>query len=184
MNIDLCQGISSYVENGVKVYGFETIHEKSIVIISLDPFSGEFLDGSYEVNCLEVLPRVLGKQVDIDKELLYKDKILKCFRDIRKSHNQDDICIYLDSLINGFYKGNINVIYIPNIRTYAILNKKEYGGWTAMDFCPSCGARFPERLDTKLTEILRNEYGLDSWKDYKNAPHEFHTDEWWRNRGL
>ena len=184
MNIDSCLGISSYVENGIKVYGFETIYENSIVIISFNPFSGEFLDGSYEMNCLELLPKLLGKQVSVDKEFLYKSDILESFREVRKLHGDDSICVYIDSLVNGYYKGNINVIHIPNIRTYAILNKKEYGGWTAMDYCPFCGAKFPERLDEKLSEILRNEYGLECWKDYKKAPHEFWTNEWWKKRGL
>jgi hypothetical protein len=48
--------------------------------------------------------------------------------------------------------GMTSIIHIPNIRTYAILNKKEYG--------------------------------LGSWKDYKKAPPEFQTDEWWKNRRL
>ena len=53
-----------------------------------------------------------------------------------------------------------------------------------MDYCPFCGAKLPERLDSKLTEILQKEYGLTSWRDYKKAPKEFHTDEWWKKREL
>jgi hypothetical protein len=53
-----------------------------------------------------------------------------------------------------------------------------------MDYCPFFGTKFPERLDDELTEILRKEYGLGSWKDYKKAPPEFQTDEWWKNREL
>ncbi|MDR2666959.1 MAG: hypothetical protein LBB34_02485, partial [Holosporales bacterium] len=80
--------------------------------------------------------------------------------------------------------GITSIIHIPNIRTYAILNKKEYGGFDPINYCPFCGAKLSERLDEKLTEILRSEYGLDSWKDYKKAPQEFQTDEWWKKRGL
>jgi hypothetical protein len=87
-------------------------------------------------------------------------------------------------LKDGDEEGLTSIIHIPNIRSYAILNKKEYGGFEPIDYCPFCGAKFPERLDQKLTEILQKEYELDSWKDYKKAPHEFHTDEWWKKRGL
>ena len=87
-------------------------------------------------------------------------------------------------LKGGKKEGMTSIIHIPNIRTYAILNKKEYGGFEPMDYCPFCGAKLPERLDSKLTEILQKEYGLTSWRDYKKAPKEFHTDEWWKKREL
>ena len=91
---------------------------------------------------------------------------------LRKQHI-NDVCSAILENINLEDGHGCPLAYIPNIRTYAILNKKEYGGWTAMDYCPFCGARFPERLDEKLSEILRSEYGLECWKDYKKAPHEF-----------
>ena len=100
-------------------------------------------------------------------------------------HTQNYVCSdLLNFLKGGDEEGMTSIIHIPNIRTYAILNKKEYGGFEPMDYCPFCGAKLPERLDGKLTEILQKEYGLNSWKDYKKAPHEFHTDEWWVKRGL
>jgi Zn-finger nucleic acid-binding protein len=58
------------------------------------------------------------------------------------------------------------------------------GGFEAMNYCPFCGAKFPERLDGELSKILQTEYGLESWKEYKKAPKEFKTDEWWKKRGL
>jgi hypothetical protein len=84
------------------------------------------------------------------------------------------------------------VIYLENIRTYGLLKSKvfdvetydintknEYCDFEPINYCYFCGAKFPDRLDEKLSEILRSEYGLESWKDFKRAPHEFHTDEWW-----
>jgi hypothetical protein len=89
------------------------------------------------------------------------------------------------------------VVYKSNIRTYGILrernfkdgywvegNKAEYCDFELVNYCDCCGAKLPERLDQTLTEILQKEYGLDSWKDYKKAPEEFHTDAWWKKRGL
>ena len=100
-------------------------------------------------------------------------------------HTYPSVCTELSWFLKGGdEEGMTSIIHIPNIRTYAILNKKEYGGFEPMDYCPFCGAKLPERLDGKLTEILQKEYGLNSWKDYKKAPHEFHTDEWWKKRGL
>jgi hypothetical protein len=85
----------------------------------------------------------------------------------------------------GGLENAIGLIYIPNIRTYAILNRVKYkAGFSAINYCPFCGAELPGGLEEELTKILQNEYGLESWKDYKKAPHEFHTDEWWKKRGL
>jgi hypothetical protein len=103
----------------------------------------------------------------------------------KSEHLGDGVCSEIfDFLRGGDHPYVTLIIHIPNIRTYAILNKKECGGFEPMDYCPFCGAIFPQRLDNQLTEILRSEYGLDSWKDYKKAPAEFHSDKWWRKRGL
>jgi hypothetical protein len=101
-----------------------------------------------------------------------------------KTQHGTGVCSILEQQLNPEDAHGIPLKYFPNIRAYAILNKKKYGGFEPMDYCPFCGAKFPERLDAKLTEVLRSEYGLKSWEDYKKAPHEFHTDEWWRKRGL
>jgi hypothetical protein len=108
-------------------------------------------------------------------------------------HNNGGICGALLYSVED----DIPITYVPHLRMYGILKKCDFEGeyWLQkmkaeyceiepMDYCPFCGAKFPERLDGELTEILRNEYNLGSWKDYKKAPHEFHTDEWWRKRGL
>ena len=143
-------------------------HGFGIIIILFDPWSGNLLEESYR-NYMEWL----------DDDLKVKENI-----QIKKKHS-NNICDSLSCYVNGGHdSGMTSIIHIPNIRTYAILNKKEYGGFEPMDYCPFCGAKLPERLDEKLTEILQKEYGLSSWKDYKKAPHEFHTDEWWKKRGL
>ena len=81
----------------------------------------------------------------------------------------------------GGLENILGLIYVPNIRAYILLNNHIYkSGYEYLDYCPFCGSKFPERLDDKLSEILK----LESWKDYKKAPSEFHTDEWWRKRGL
>jgi hypothetical protein len=143
------------------------------------------------------------------EELRGKDWLFKIFEEDRKLHSKERYCTSLESLTKYGERCDTSLIEIPNIRVVAVLNKRKYGGWTskqfelfsqrngyqglekwefdgwtALDFCPFCGASLPERLDKKIIEVLRDEYGLTSWKDYKKAPHEFHTDEWWRKRGL
>jgi hypothetical protein len=80
----------------------------------------------------------------------------------------------------------INLVYFQHVRLYVLLNNPVFcdSGFESMNYCPFCGAKFPKRLDEELSKILRSEYGLESWKDYKKAPAEFHSDEWWKKRGL
>jgi hypothetical protein len=142
-------------------------------------------------------------------DLPEKDWLFKIFEEDRKLHSKERFCTSLESSTRYGERCDTSLIEIPNIRVVAVLNKRKYGGWTskqfelfsqrngyqglekwefsgwtALNFCPFCGASLPERLDKKIIEVLRDEYSLTSWKDYKKAPHEFHTDEWWRKRGL
>jgi hypothetical protein len=144
-------------------------HGVCVIIVFFDPWSGVLLEGSFK------------DYMDCRLEIAEK---LDIIREIEKKHDAG-LCSSLSYYIDGGEDNGLTpLIHIPNIRTYAILNKKEYGGFEPMDYCPFCGAKFPDRLDEELTSILRSEYGLDSWKGYKRAPHEFHTDEWWKKRGL
>jgi hypothetical protein len=103
----------------------------------------------------------------------------------RNSHLTKNICDNLSPFLKGGEReGKVPIIHIPNVRIYAILNKKKGGGFESMDYCPFCGAKFSRRLDEELTKVLQIEYDLKSWKDYKKAPAEFHSDEWWKKRGL
>jgi hypothetical protein len=143
-------------------------HGLCVITVVFDPWSGNLLDGSFRdlMDGLET-PEKQG----VIKEIEQKHSAGLC----------SSLSYYMDG---GEDNGLTPLIHIPNIRTYAILNKKEYGGFEPIDYCPFCGAKFPKRLDEELTNILRSEYGLDSWKDYKRAPQEFHTDEWWKKRGV
>ena len=189
-------------------------HGVETIAINFDPWSGKEIRCIYDydmvknyedgINVEEQLLEECKKDVYIYNVNLLKNELrefLKRFgpvdsiksrkwwdeeiRTLRCEHEYKNSCNDISRFLKGGEEeGMTPLIHIPNIRTYAILNKKEYGGWTAMDYCPFCGAKFPERLDEKLSEILQNEYGLESWRDYKKAPHEFWTDEWWKKRGL
>ena len=144
--------------------------------VFFDPWSGKEIDGTYAV---------YKEDNEEENSEIARNNWEKEIRAEVQKHNYPTVCWELALFLKGGdEEGMTSIIHIPNIRTYAILNKKEYGGFEPMDYCPFCGAKLPERLDEKLTEILRNEYGLQSWRDYKKAPHEFHTDEWWKKRNL
>lgn len=78
----------------------------------------------------------------------------------------------------------INFIYFPDTRDYAIPYKaRRGGGHQLIHFCPWCGSNLPETLGSKMMEILRCEYGIKTY-ERKDLPKEFRTDEWWKKRGL
>ncbi|MCR4555404.1 MAG: hypothetical protein K5766_01165, partial [Alphaproteobacteria bacterium] len=137
-------------------------HGTAGYILFFDPWSGMPMEESFQT---------LELDESIDKNQWLNDRLKE-----RKCHDAVNIvCSLLTSFLkDGEEEGMTSIIHIPNIRTYAILNKKEYGGFEPMDYCPFCGAKLPERLDDRLTEILQKEYGLNSWRDYKKAPAEFH----------
>ena len=65
-------------------------------------------------------------------------------------------------------------------------NKSTAISCMTIDFCPRCCAKLSDLQDT-WEKILLNEYGLDEpYHDdqFKKIPKEFHTDEWWKKRGL
>jgi len=149
------------------------------------------MDMEIDLNiCLE---RVKNENISSYKDQLiwwnkYKEKALK-------NHG-------IDNDLKEDIEEDVPFIYHPEIRTFGILKKRKFSmkifGMSLEDFmesklriefvpvnyCYLCGTKLPERLDDKLTEILQKEYGLTSWRDYKKAPKEFHTDEWWKKRGL
>ncbi|MDR3317751.1 MAG: hypothetical protein LBS71_03025 [Puniceicoccales bacterium] len=95
-------------------------------------------------------------------------------------------CDLLTIFTNGdtVLNGAVNLIYFSNVRLYALLDNHVFhdDNFEPIDYCPFCGFKFPRRLDEELTKILQTEYGLESWKDYKKAPEEFHSDKWWKER--
>ena len=189
-------------------------HGLGVIRINFDPWSGNELFFQYDADILSDIERSMGTEKSLYDEFHYPcyvhnyNLLKKNFIDFinkfgkpdtatsrewwnakienyREQHATSGTCSSLtDYLKGGDDEGMTSIIHVPNIRTYAILNKKEYGGFEPMDYCPFCGAKLPTRLDEKLSEILQNEYGLKDWHDYKKAPHEFHTNEWWIKRGL
>ena len=76
------------------------------------------------------------------------------------------------------------IFYNERLREYGI---EEYDSDTlrGMTYCYHCGTKLPESLRDLWFNTLRNEYRIERpSKEYKKAPKEFHTDEWWKKRGL
>ena len=162
-------------------YGFD-YGESELVVASFDPWTGKWLKSGYTSGYLGILySEFAGKEEGNEDKI--RERVFQRYEDRRSEHKLSNICDGMDELINGEDKGMTRTSYLSQIRSY-IFYPKGREDFEAMDYCPFCGAKLPDRLDNKLTEILQKEYGLESWKDYKKAPKEFHTDEWWRKRGL
>ena len=179
-----------------KPFGFVTVYFCSWCGKELDQAFICSLRDELDVNGVK---RAYCDGFDFEKEipehLLYlknRDWYEKKLEKERSDHARNGCCEAMEYALDEGHP----YVYVQNIRTYGILkkrnfedgywlnNKAEYCDWESINYCDACGAKFPERLDEKLTEILQKEHGLSSWRDYKKAPHEFRTDEWWKKRGL
>ena len=179
---------------GNSYYGFYCKHERYLDIAHFDPWTGKYLLKGYCSNCVSIesyYPKIWKQGREAINEAIRKLLIEK----LRNMHKELIVCNYsydpaffvcerLYDLACNSEQDTTRLTYIPTIRTFAFFRKNEKGVFDALDYCPFCGAKLPTRLDEKLSEILQNEYGLKDWHDYKKAPHEFHTNEWWIKRGL
>lgn len=165
------------------IYGFASSRSDYMICANFDPWTGKYLMTSYTISC-EMIKSHYSSFLQ-DGQNTMQDAIRSILIEARRNmHNGGDVCDLLYETTSGYDKGMTRLAYIPTIRTYAFFRKNEKGVFDALDYCPFCGAKLPERLDDKLTEILQAECGLHSWRDYKKASHEFHTNEWWVKRGL
>ena len=61
-------------------------------------------------------------------------------------------------------------------------------GLYRLGYCPFCGAALPKDRLLEFEEILEKEYNIElkdiDIHDPSTYPKEFHTDEWWKKRGL
>jgi hypothetical protein len=82
------------------------------------------------------------------------------------------------------------IIYSPDIRAYGFKSIDGEDDSCAITYCPFCGTKFPESLGTEWFYTIYDELGPEYLPDddgnppKKELPHEFHTDEWWKKRGL
>ena len=189
------------------IFGFPIFYNQSCIPMNFDPWSGEWIKESYISCCVSNghTSCNINNIQSLDDIVWLNDKFMKD----RKLHSYGRYCTNLESCTRYGQRGDSTIIEIPNIRAVGVLNKQEYGGWdddkielfferngyqgieewefsgwTSMDYCPFCGAKLPDTLCKKLIEVLKDECELESWEDYKKAPTEFHSDEWWRKRGV
>ena len=162
-------------------FGFRSKDGSYLIPADFDPWTGAWIEDSFYNDFFTVIekrPNLEASRKNMDPKMKQE------FTKRQEKHSGTSVCDDMNYMVSGYEQDKTSLAYIPTIRAYVFFKKNERGVFEAMDFCPFCGAKLPERLDEKLTEILRKEYELDSWKDYKKAPHEFHTDEWWKKRGL
>lgn len=163
--------------------GFFAPRGRYLVVATFDPWTGIYLPSSYESRYVGVLCNEFNGKERGNKRAI-KKRVFQIIEENKQKHNILSVCPAFYDLVIGVDKGTTRVAYLPMIRSYVVFRKGEKGQFDAMDYCPFCGAKLPQRLDDALGKILQDEYGLSSWRDYKKAPHEFHTDEWWKKRGL
>lgn len=93
-------------------------------------------------------------------------------------------CKIMENVIS---ENRIYLKYDNSIRWYHIMDEYNPSAVSILH-CPWCTYKLPLPLSEERQNILEQEYGLrDTWKggkDYNQIPAEFHTDEWWKNRGL
>ena len=85
-------------------------------------------------------------------------------------------------------RDNTITCYIDTRGYRLLLDKADQidGTHERLEYCPWCGSKLPEDLTYKIEEVLEKEYGItDPWDTEEDkVPAEFHTDEWWKKRGL
>ncbi len=80
--------------------------------------------------------------------------------------------------------------YSAKFRAYFIELKDCNAGTQDIKYCPWCGRKFLEMLDKEYDKALSKALGIRpkditlSHYTTSNIPPEFHTDKWWKKRGL
>ncbi|AIL66121.1 hypothetical protein NOVO_09035 [Rickettsiales bacterium Ac37b] len=86
-----------------------------------------------------------------------------------------------------YVKENKEINYDPSLRSYDMrVSEDRRGTSQELYYCPWCGIKLPKELNTEWFKALREEYGIKDpiFDDADKVPPEFHTDEWWKKRGL
>jgi hypothetical protein len=78
-----------------------------------------------------------------------------------------------------------SIWYDPQLRDYTI--PLDGSSMDPIWYCPWCGKKLPESLDREWEDVIAKELG-EEYVGYPikvdELPPEFHTDEWWKKRGL
>ena len=163
--------------------GFYSANGNYLITVAFNPWNGKIIKSGLKSYFIGILGNDFQNNERGNRKVI-KEKVLQNIEQWKTLHYNSSVCQRLYDLVIGEDKGTTRATYLPMIRSYVVFSQHEKGEFEPMEYCPFCGAKLPERLDGVLTGILQKEYGLNSWKDYKKAPHEFHTDEWWKKRGL
>jgi hypothetical protein len=88
--------------------------------------------------------------------------------------------------LNNFLKNYTIIEYDKVDRTISINVRPKRN--VLIKFCPFCGTEFPSRLNSKILDVIEEEYGIPRDEadvfEGTNLPEEFKSDEWWKKRGL
>lgn len=87
--------------------------------VFFDPWSGIEIENTFNI---------YSENIEETREAWVKK-----IQDYRTMHSDNECTELSWFLKGGDEEGMTSIIHVPNIRTYAILNKKEYGGFEPMD---------------------------------------------------
>ena len=78
----------------------------------------------------------------------------------------------------------VPISYIPKVRQFGIDVLDGGTSFIEIKYCPWCGSKLPNSLRDiwfdSLEELIPD---FDGFADSR-IPNEFHSDEWWKKRGL
>ncbi len=95
---------------------------------------------------------------------------------------QQHCCEIMSFILN---EKRVAISYCPVFREYHIDLRNDIAV-QRIRHCPWCGMQLSESLRDIFFEITEK-YGIEAISDINEStllPKEFHTDEWWRKRGL
>ncbi|RHZ35546.1 DUF6980 family protein [endosymbiont GvMRE of Glomus versiforme] len=93
-----------------------------------------------------------------------------------------------DYLVSRLSEGNVYIKYDSSFREFYLKRSDAKNVIYLIQFCPWCGKKLPKGLRNEWFDILEKEYKIETdifeWRENKDIPQEFKSDEWWKKRGL
>lgn len=138
------------------------------------------------------MTRLISECINVKRSELYQDYEEYVYVPKYLNLEVGDFCcseIYEILLGENDGKCELYFGYIPQFREYFISVRAEYGAASRMiKNCPWCGKKFVKGLREEFFNTLENEFDIitsvGEYKERKDIPEEFKTDEWWKKRDL
>lgn len=108
--------------------------------------------------------------------------ILRIDDEVVVNEQHDDYCC--EKMKQVFLSGNFDLFYEKQFARTLCKRRDGISCCWYWDYCPFCGKSIKDKTN-EYKKVLKNEFNInDPWDDGIELPEEFHTDEWWKKRGL